>query len=411
MQIEITEVSPALTEGKALKLAQKCGKCKEECAEGCSVRVKIPEFVRAIKAGQFEKAADIMYSDNPFPSLTGRLCSAPCEVKCPRNVPIRSLERFIGDNFLPQIKKKSKSKKTVAVVGTGISGLACANHFIEQGLQVTMIEVRQEPGGFLYFGIPEFRIPRAVLQAELGRVIPHVKVNYDKVAGTYYTIEELGNKFDAVVLATGASKPVFGIDGDYLPHVFTPTEYSHSSPGGLLNALIIGGTNGALESALVARSRGSQALIVYEKDIESMDVDRDLLKAALKNGVQFLLLTKPLRLHGESSVSSLECLQMRLSDPFEGHREPVPIDDSEFHAECDHIIIAKGYEAHPSIAIHSNLRQAGKHKIWTNPIGQTTIENVFAAGGLVLGDRHFEDVVAHSKLIATNVVAFLKQKK
>ncbi len=405
------DIHAPLTEHDALKEAQKCGGCKEECSSGCAVNVKIPSFVRAIKAGQFEKAADLMYEDNPFPCITGRLCMAKCQIACPKGVKIKSLERFIGDNFLPQMKKAVKSKKSVAIVGAGVTGLVSASALIENGVDVTLIEITGQPGGFLQSSVPDFRLPSAVLNAELERVLPQVKILYDSMVGTLYPLDELAKKHDAVIVATGASKPVFGVEGEHLHNVFSPKEYIGHKANGLSQAIVIGGTNGAIESAILARRRGAQATILLEQPLDEMDIDCELMKSALDHKVGFLMLTKPLWLNGERHVTSVQCQQLRMSDEYEGQHEVVPIEDSEFEAECDHVVIAKGYEAHPSILIHSNLRSAGKSKLWTNSMGQTTIPNVFAAGGIVLGFRPIEEVIAHAKLIAGNVVEFLKAGK
>lgn len=409
LQIEIT---PVITEDDAYKAAKACGGCNKECASGCPVNIRIPEFVGAIKDKDLEKAADIMYGDNPFPCLTGRLCSAKCEISCPKGIPIRSLERFVGDNFLPQLKKKGRAKKKVAIVGTGLSGMVVANNLIEQGAKVEMFEVKQTSGGFLAAHLPEFRVPSAVMNAELSRITPHVSITYDTMVGTMHPIESLSKDYDAVVIATGASKPVFGIKGEHLRSVFSPTEYKNSEPNGMSNAIVLGGTNHALESALVARSRGAQAMIVHDSEIEDLDVDRELLKAALSNGVQFLLLTKPLQLHGDETgnVASLRCQQMRVIEHEGGIKELAPLEDSEFHTECDHVVIARGYDAHPAIAIHSMLRQSGKQRLWTRSNGQTTIENVFAAGAVVVGYKHVEDILAHAMRVSSGVMEFLNKK-
>jgi len=402
------EINPILSEAQAVKAAKKCGKCKEECKRGCPVNIRIPEFVRSIKNNDLEKAADIMYGDNPFPCITGRLCVAKCEQECPRGVPIRSLERFVGDNFLPQLKKRAKIKRTAAIVGMGVTGLVVANHLIENGVSVEMFEVTNKPGGFLAANVPGFRLPAGVLTAELERVVPNVKVHFDSMVGTLHPLEELSSSFDAVILATGASKPVFGVEGEHLKNVFAPKEFLEADTSNFTDAVIIGCTDYAIESALIARQRGAKAMIIHDDELESLDVNSELLKSALSQGVQFMLLTKPLRLHGNGSVTSLECKQMRLAEHEGGLKEIIPIEDSEFHTECDHAIIAKGYEAHPAIAIHTNLRQSGKQRLWTNSAGQTTIKNVFAAGSVVLGHKRIDEVVAHSKKVAGQVMDFLK---
>jgi len=361
----------------AMLEASRCLQCKKpKCIEGCPVNVKIPEFIALIAEGDFSGAARKLKETNALPAVCGRVCpqESQCEAKCVvgkkgEPVAIGRLERFAADyernqGEVSKPQMASPTGKKVAIVGSGPAGLTCAGDLVKLGHEVTVFEALHKTGGVLVYGIPEFRLPKAIVQAEVDYLQSlGVKVVVDYVVGMLDTVDELLEKFDAVFVGTGAGLPMFmNIPGENLNGVYSANEYLTRS--NLMKAYlfpeydtpivkgkkvaVFGGGNVAMDSSRTALRLGAEkSYIVYRRSRVEMPARDEEIHHAEQEGVELVLLANPLSIVGNDSgwVSGVECIRMELGEPDEsGRRRPVPIEGSEFILEVDMVVVANyGY--------------------------------------------------------------------
>lgn len=404
----------------AMLEASRCLQCKKpKCVEGCPVNVKIPEFIAFIVEGDFGAAARKLKETNALPAVCGRVCpqESQCESKCVLGkkgepVAIGRLERFAAD-YERNHGKVSKPKmapptgKKVAIVGSGPAGLTCAGDLIKLGHEVTVFEALHKTGGVLAYGIPEFRLPKAIVQAEVDYLQSlGVKVVVDYVVGMLDTVDELLEEFDAVFIGTGAGLPIFmHIPGENLNGVYSANEYLTRS--NLMKAYlfpeydtpiikgkkvaVFGGGNVAMDSSRTALRLGAEkSYIVYRRSRAEMPARDEEIHHAEQEGVELKLLANPVRIVGNDAgwVSGVECIRMELGEPDEsGRRRPVPIEGSEFILEVDTVVVAIGNGPNPLVPNTTpGLELTRRGNIQADEeSGQTSRKGVFAGGDIVTG--------------------------
>lgn len=415
------EVPFGYTPELAILEASRCLDCKKPgCVEGCSVHIDIPGFIRLIREGRFIEAAQHIKLQNSLPAVCGRVCpqEEQCESKCilgvkGEPVAIGRLERFAadferasGEVALPEIPPKTG--KRIAVVGSGPAGLTVAGDLIRLGHDVTVFEALHEPGGVLMYGIPEFRLPKEIVRAEV-EYLKRLGVEFvmDFVVGKNCTVRELMEEegYHAVFIGTGAGLPSFmGIPGENLVGVYSANEYltrsnlmkaflfpKYDTPPIKRNRVaVIGGGNVAMDAARTALRLGGDVTIVYRRAREQMPARAEEIHHAEEEGVKFMLLTNPVRILGDERhrVVGMECIRMELGEPdSSGRRRPVPIPNSEFTIEVDTVIIAIGNQPNPLIPQTMPELQTTKHgTIVVDPdTMQTSVPGVFAGGDIVSG--------------------------
>ena len=414
------EVALGYTEEQARAEAARCLQCKNPlCVQGCPVNVRIPEFIAKVADGDFEAAYQIITSTNGLPAITGRVCpqERQCEAKCIRGikgepVAIGRLERFAADWHMAHHTADAHpayptNYRHVAIVGSGPAGLACAYDLANKGYCVTVFEAFHTTGGVLVYGIPEFRLPKAIVRRTVDELRSlGVQIHTNMVVGRVYTLEELFQQgFDAIFLATGAGLPKFmGIPGEELAGVFSANEYltrinlmhawdgRHDTP--LIdshNVAVIGGGNVAMDAARCARRMGANVHVVYRRSEAEMPARAEEVHHAMEEGIRFHFLTNPTAIidnrHG--CVSGLACVKMALSDEADarGRRNPVPVPDSNFTMEVDTVIMALGTSPNPLIRMADPELAVDRKGCFVvdEATMQTSKENVYAGGDAVTG--------------------------
>ena len=386
-------------------------KCSGECKEACPLGIDIPNILDHIRKNDFQKARDVIGSDNPFPSLCGRFCSAPCQAACACSVQFKAVERFLGDSCEPTRQKIKMAKHKVAIVGAGIAGLMVASVLQREGIPVRLIEATERAGGMILRTTPDFRLPPKIADQEVSRLCGSLEFVGNTIGGTTVPLEELSKQCAAVVIATGANKPAFlGIPGEHLKNVhsvidFLSTPQRKSSD----TTIVIGGTTQAIDAARAAMRLGDDVTILFHKIDEDMPADASCVLEAKREGVKFHMLTKPRRFLGKDKVTGIECAPMMLEESELGESKvAVPMEGSEFVIPCTKAIIAVGLEPNPTVGRYSSIRTVGKGRVWTNEYHQTNIPNIFAAGEIAIGSSPVEKTLAHAKQCALHVKAFLK---
>jgi glutamate synthase (NADPH/NADH) small chain len=413
------EVALGYTEEMALKEAVRCLQCKKpRCIDGCPVQVPIPEFIRAIKDGDFDTAINVIKEKNLLPAVCGRVCpqESQCEKLCILGkkhdpVAIGRLERFAADVQLKGGEKKTPETaeptgKKVAIVGSGPSGLTCAYDLAKLGHEVTIFEAFHEAGGVLFYGIPKFRLPKSIVSEEIETLKRMgVKIILNAVIGKLITIDEIMEDFDACFIGTGAGLPKFmGIEGENMNGVYSANEFltrvnlmrAHMFPDydtpvkAGKRVAVVGGGNVAMDSVRVARRLGAEeAIIVYRRSEAEMPARAEEVHHAKEEGIRFEMLVSPLRILGDEGwVTGLECIRMELSEPDDsGRRRPVPVEGSEFQIPVDTVIMAVGTGANPLVP--KSTKDLALNK-WgyiqaDEESGMTSIKGVYAGGDIVTG--------------------------
>ncbi|MGO8678769.1 MAG: NADPH-dependent glutamate synthase [Limisphaerales bacterium] len=413
------EVNLGLPEKAALLEAERCLQCKDpKCVSGCPVLVSIPRFIDLLWQGDLAGAARSLLSDNALPAVTGRVCpqETQCEIQCIRGhkglpVAIGYLERFVGDwagghaGQLP-LQVAAPTGRKVAVVGSGPGGLTAAGELARRGHQVTVFEALHKPGGVLVYGIPEFRLPKKIVQAEVARLEQAgVKIVCNTVIGRTYTLQELRGQFDAVFIANGAGLPVFmNVPGENLKGVYSANEYltrvnlmaAYQFPRSDTPVLkgkrvaTIGGGNVAMDSARTGKRLGaSSSMIVYRRTRKEMPARAEEVHHAEQEGIQFEMLVAPVEVLGNDKkwVAGLKCVRMELGAPdASGRARPVAIPGSEFVIPCDIVVVAVGTRANPLLTATCPELKLNKHgNIVVDENGMTSLPGVFAGGDIVRG--------------------------
>ena len=398
--------------------AERCLQCRDpKCMKGCPVNVNIPRFLDLLTAGDMAGAANSLLTDNALPAVTGRVCpqETQCECECVRAnkgtpVGIGYLERFVADWARvnsEQVKLVSAppTGRKVAVVGSGPAGLTAAGQLARRGHEVTVLEALHRPGGVLVYGIPEFRLPKAIVDQEVERLTQAgVKIECNVVVGRTYTVNELREEYDAIFVANGAGLPVMmNIPGEHLKGVYTANEYltrvnlmaasDSDSDTPVIKprrVAVVGGGNVAMDAARTAQRMGAERVsIVYRRTKAEMPARAEEVHHADEEGVQFDLLCAPLEIVGNDKkwVTGLKCIRMQLGEPdASGRRSPVAIPGSEFILECDVVVSALGTRANPLLtATCPEMKLDKRGNIVVDDNLMTTIPGVFAGGDIVRG--------------------------
>jgi len=415
------EVNLGLDEAAAIREANRCLRCRSrQCVTGCPVNVSIPEFITALAAGDLASAAAILQQDNALPAVCGRVCpqEVQCEAHCVRGVKgepvaIGSLERFVADWALTHADRltatgpmPAPTDKRVAVVGCGPAGLTAAGELARRGHEVTIFEALHDTGGVLRYGIPEFRLPKRIIDREVGRLQRlDVSIECNVVIGKTLTLQQLRAEFDAVFVANGAGLPVLlGIPGENLKGVYAANEYLtrvNLMGAGLDSAsrtpilrgqrvAVIGGGNTAMDCVRTARRLGAErAMLVYRRTEAEMPARLEEIHHAREEGVEFVILTSPLAVVGDENgwVRSLRCQRMELGEPdASGRRRPVPVADAIFDLQAEVVVNALGTRANPLLtATAPELALNRWGNIEAEPTGATSLPGVFAGGDIVRG--------------------------
>ncbi|MCR5214766.1 MAG: NADPH-dependent glutamate synthase [Eubacterium sp.] len=411
------EVALGYTEEQAVDEAQRCLNCRNHpCMEGCPVQISIPEFIQKIIERDFEGAYQVINRSSSLPAVCGRVCpqERQCESKCVRGikgeaVAIGRLERFVADwhnqNVTAAPEKPEPNGHKCAVIGCGPSGLACASDLAKKGYDVTIYEALHTAGGVLAYGIPEFRLPKAIVQKEVdGLKALGVKIETNVVIGKSITVDELFDEFgfEAVFIGSGAGLPRFmNIPGENLNGVYSANEFltrinlmkafkenSNTPIEHPAKAVIVGGGNVAMDAARSAKRLGADVTIVYRRSMEELPARKEEVEHAIEEGIVFKLLNNPIEVVGEDGrVKSIRCQEMELSEPDEsGRRSPIPIEGKINEIEADCFIVSIGTSPNPLIkSTTDGLDTNRRGCIVADDNGATSREGVFAGGDAVTG--------------------------
>ncbi|MBN2408062.1 MAG: NADPH-dependent glutamate synthase [Elusimicrobia bacterium] len=440
------EVPCGYSEEEAVKEAKRCLQCKKPlCVEGCPVEIDIPAFIKHIAEGDFRSAIRKMKEKNLLPAICGRVCPQEdqCEIKCVLSkkhdpVAIGRLERFIADWEARQEEKSAAEKaaptgKKVAVIGAGPGGLTAAGDLIKMGHKVTLFEALHKPGGVLVYGIPEFRLPKSVVEREVDFLVASgVKLELDYIVGKTSTIDQLLEEYDAVFISTGAGLPWFlNIPGENLNGVYSANEYltrSNLMKAYLFpqydtpiirgkNVAVVGGGNVAMDCARTALRLGAEeAHIVYRRSKKELPARIEEVHHAEEEGVVFDLLTLPVGYIGDDNgwVKELECIKMELGEPdSSGRRRPVPIEGSNFRMKTDTVVCAIGQSPNPLIPQATPDINTGKSgNIEVDPAtGKTSKKGCFAGGDIVRGGATVILAMGDARKAARSIDEYLRTGK
>ncbi len=437
------EVALGYTEETAIAEAQRCLDCKNKpCVNGCPVKIHIPEFINKVKVGDFEGAYQIIAKSSSLPAVCGRVCpqESQCECKCTLGikfepVAIGRLERFVADWHNAHVteapvKPQSNGHK-VAVVGSGPSGLTCAGDLAKMCYEVTVYEALHTAGGVLVYGIPEFRLPKAIVAKEVeGLKALGVKIETNVVIGKTLTIDELFDMgFESVFIGSGAGLPKFmNIKGESLKGVYSANEYltrinlmKAYKDGGdtpiqhAKKVAVVGGGNVAMDAARSAKRLGADVYVVYRRTQKELPARLEEVEHAMEEGINFLFLTNPLEITGDENgwVNGIVCQKMVLGEPdASGRARPVPQEGSEFTVEVDSVIMSLGTSPNPLI---KNTTEGLDTEKWGGIIveentGKTSRDGVYAGGDAVTGAATVILAMGAGKTAAAAIDESLKNK-
>lgn len=412
------EVSLGYTEEMAINEAKRCLNCKNpQCVTGCPVNIRIPEFIAKVAEGDFKTAYEVITSTNALPALSGRVCpqESQCESKCVRGVKgepvaIGRLERFVADwyrdnvNLMPE--KPDPNGIRIAVVGSGPSGLTCASELAKKGYEVSVFEALHTAGGVLVYGIPEFRLPKAIVANEVKKLeAMGVRVMTNMVIGKVLSIDELFEMgYQAIFVGSGAGLPMFmHIEGEALKGVMSANEYltrinlmkayncESDTPVIVSKAVaVVGGGNVAMDAARCAKRLGAEHVyIVYRRGEAEMPARLEELHHAKEEGIELCTLCNPVKIldNGEGRVGAMQCIRMELGESdASGRRRPVEIPGSEFELPVDTVIMSLGTSPNPLIrSTTPGLETNQKGCLIVNEESMTTRAGVYAGGDAVTG--------------------------
>lgn len=439
------EVAKGYTEEMAINEAMRCLKCrKKPCMSGCPVMVKIPDFIAKVAEGEFEEAYQIISETSSLPAICGRVCPQEnqCEGKCVHGkkgepVAIGRLERFVADwhaaNYGDEeIKPAEGNGHKVAVIGAGPAGLACAGDLINKGYDVTVFESLHKTGGVLVYGIPQFRLPKEIVAAEVAKLeAKGVKFVTNAIIGRAITVDELMEEegFETVFIGTGAGLPAFmKIPGEnllgvcsaneyltrinlmkaYLPEYDTPIQYAK-------NIAVVGGGNVAMDAARCAKRMGAENVyIIYRRSADEIPARAEEIHHAVEEGIDFRYLTNPVAVKGteDGHVCGIECVKMELGEPdASGRRRPVEVKDSNFVLDVDCVIMAIGTKLNTLILdTTKNLEANAKGGIGTDAEAATNRPGVFAGGDAVTGAATVIKAMGAGKVAAAGIDDYLSKK-
>ncbi len=448
-----SEVALGYTEETAIAEANRCLNCPTKpCISGCPVRIHIPEFIKKVAEGEFEAAYDIIAEASSLPAVCGRVCpqERQCESKCVRgikgeSVAIGRLERFVADyhnsHNISAVKRPTSNGHKVAVIGSGPAGLTCAGDLAKNGYEVTVFEALHLAGGVLVYGIPEFRLPKSIVAAEIeGLKALGVKIETNTVIGKTITVDELMNEqgFEAVFIGSGAGLPKFmGIAGENLKGVYSANEFltrinlmkaylpnSDTPVQRPTVAAIVGGGNVAMDAARCAKRLGAEVYIIYRRGMEELPARREEIEHAIEEGIIFKTLTNPVEILGYNNPEDrrdkkngravgIKCIEMELGEPdASGRRRPIEKKGSEFTIDADCVIMALGTSPNPLIKSTTDGLDTQRWGgiIADEATGQTSKEGIFAGGDAVTGAATVILAMGAGKNAAAAIDEYIKNK-
>jgi len=441
------EVALGYSMEQALAEAQRCIQCpKPQCVQGCPVELYIPAFIKEIREKNFDEAIRKVKEKNSLPAICGRVC--PQEEQCQKfcvlgkkgePMAIGRLERFVADYELQRgvtvpTRPKSSVRGKVAIVGSGPAGLTAAADLAKLGHEVVVFEALHVPGGVLMYGIPEFRLPKKIVQAEIDYVKKlGVDVKTDYMIGRLYTIDELFERgFDAIFIGTGAGLPGFmGIPGENLGGIYSANEFlirvnlmkaymfpDYDTPIRVgKKVAVIGGGNVAMDSARCALRLGAEEVwIIYRRSREEMPARLEEVENAEEEGIKFKFLTAPVKFLGDKSgwVTGMECIVMELGEPDEsGRRRPIPMKGSEFVMDVDTVVMAMGQSPNPLIQRTTKGLETTKHGtiVANEKTGKTSKKGIYAGGDVVSGAATVISAMGAGKKAARSIHRYIMRKK
>ena len=438
------EVTTGYTKEVAMEEATRCLNCKHRpCVSGCPVHIRIPDFIREVAAGNFEQAYDVIHQSSSLPAVCGRVCpqESQCEARCVRGIKdepvgIGRLERFVADWHNAQVEsavsKPVSNGRKVAVIGSGPSGLTCAGDLAKKGYDVTVFEALHLAGGVLVYGIPEFRLPKSIVQQEVDTLRKlGVKIETNMVIGRVLSIDELMDEqgFEAVFIGTGAGLPRFmNIPGENFCGVYSANEfltrtnlmkaYKEDAATPIMHAkrvAVVGGGNVAMDAARSAMRLGADTVyIVYRRSEEELPARAEEIEHAKEEGVVFHMLSNPLEILGDENefVTGMRIQKMALGEPdASGRRRPVPVEGSEELLDVDAVIMAIGTSPNPLIkSTTKGLETQRWGGIVADEHGATTREGVFAGGDAVSGAATVILAMGAGKTAAAAIDEYLSGK-
>lgn len=437
------EVALGYTPEQAIDEAKRCLNCKHKpCVGGCPVKINIPAFIAEVANGNFEEAYQIILKDSSLPAVCGRVCpqESQCESKCVRGikgepVAIGRLERFVADYHNKNTEVTAQAIKTngkkVAVIGSGPSGLACAGDLAKKGYEVTVFEAFHLAGGVLVYGIPEFRLPKSIVQREIDNLKAlGVKVELNTVIGKTISIDELMTEygFESVFIGSGAGLPRFmNIPGENLSGVYSANEfltrinlmkaYKPDSTTPIQKGkkvVVVGGGNVAMDAARCAKRLGAEVYIVYRRTEEELPARKEEVEHAIEEGVIFKFLSNPVEVLGNEYgwVSGVKCQQMQVGEPdSSGRRSTSPIPNSEFIVDADCVIMSIGTSPNPLIkSTTEGLATQKWGGIIADENGLTSREGIYAGGDAVTGAATVILAMGAGKTSAAAIDEYLKSK-
>ena len=447
------EVALGYTAEMAVDEAKRCLGCKTRpCVAGCPVNIAIPEFISKVAEGDFEGAYQVIAMSSSLPAVCGRVCpqETQCEGKCTRgikagceSVGIGRLERFVADYHNAHAKEKAarvpSNGHKVAVIGSGPAGLTCAGDLAKMGYEVTIYEALHVAGGVLVYGIPEFRLPKAIVQKEVDNLKDlGVKIETDMVIGRVISIEELKNEYgyEAVFIGSGAGLPRFmNIPGENLNGVYSANEFLTRS--NLMKAYkpdsttpiqhgkrvaVVGGGNVAMDAARTAKRLGADVHIIYRRGEEELPARREEVEHAKEEGIIFDLLTNPTRILPTDTdnprdpsygwVKGIECIRMELGEPdASGRRSPKEIPGSEFVIDVDCVIMSLGTSPNPLLkATTPGLETLKRGEIAVDENGKTSLEGVYCGGDAATGAATVIKAMGAGKVAAKSIDEYIRSK-
>ena len=436
------EVALGYTLEQAMNEAQRCLNCKNKpCVSGCPVGIPIPEFVGKVAQGDLAGAYQLLSDANALPAISGRVCpqETQCEGKCIRGVKgepvsIGRIERFVADwaaeNGVSNVATAPKNGHKVAVIGSGPAGLTCAGELARMGYDVSVFEAFHTPGGVLSYGIPEFRLPKAIVKREVANLEKMgVDIETNMVIGKVLTITELfGMGYEAVFIGSGAGLPMFmKIPGESLVGVYSANEYltrinlmkayKPDSETPILHnkkVAVVGGGNVAMDAARCAKRLGAEVHIVYRRSEAELPARAEEVHHAKEEGIIFDLLTNPVSIEGDEKnhVQSITCIRMELGEPdASGRRRPVPVEGSEFKTEVDAVIMALGTSPNPmSYDGTPGLEKTKKGCVAADDHGCTSCPAIFAGGDAATGAATVILAMGAGKSAAKSIDQYIKSK-
>ena len=436
------EVALGYTLEQAMNEAQRCLNCKNKpCVSGCPVGIPIPEFVGKVAQGDLAGAYQLLSDANALPAISGRVCpqETQCEGKCIRGVKgepvsIGRIERFVADwaaeNGVSNVATAPKNGHKVAVIGSGPAGLTCAGELARMGYDVSVFEAFHTPGGVLSYGIPEFRLPKAIVKREVANLEKMgVDIETNMVIGKVLTITELfGMGYEAVFIGSGAGLPMFmKIPGESLVGVYSANEYltrinlmkayKPDSETPILHnkkVAVVGGGNVAMDAARCAKRLGAEVHIVYRRSEAELPARAEEVHHAKEEGIIFDLLTNPVSIEGDEKnhVQSITCIRMELGEPdASGRRRPVPVEGSEFKTEVDAVIMALGTSPNPmSYDGTPGLEKNKKGCVAADDHGCTSCPAIFAGGDAATGAATVILAMGAGKSAAKSIDQYIKSK-